>query len=613
MALFSPQLSQGGSGFAPVPTPQDNTIPNAINQIGNLATGVAEQRADARKLQSEQASDQAFGGLFADTLQTEAQVLRGQEALEANQRQIDNLFQDGTISEEEQAELTQLQEQRAALDDITNPRQRQVQMRMKYANFVNRFPHLTKEARVMFGGADTRMQEIAQGAQGLVDEEAFEQIFGKNYTAENVSRFRNLQRYRAKREVGLQYGEDNFDDWSDAFGAEVTSNLYLVGQRMNSLVEQQGAIRQEDIDTFSSSINQGYMDGVQAIDQKVLQMQRNGQYVSNETVNAMKADLRKTRDTMLEMSEGKDFKTRLRNLNEAMDEHMKYEKRIQLGAMGELFAGEGGGGTKGAADLATMKALLSGNAAVDAAKGMGGPYGDQVRMLQEGVVQYMNFLDNYDPEEAARTIAPTMARNLAEMQSQRIGHGGSKDRPEMFVPLIDLMEKGGTSDETAEAMVSWRKEGNEASIKNNEVKARVQSFVNNYTLETQEALSSVGARVRETENGFEAFVTGNDGKFRPYREGTQKIMNTLNLFEGYDQMGGRAKFKEFLDGYKNTLNAEVQEVVDTLSIQDMPEAVKEKTINRLRSMYSLTEEEIQQIREQLRGTDGQQASGSRDQ
>lgn len=612
MALFSPQLNKGGSGFAPVVAPQDNTIPNAIKSVGNLVGDVAEQSADRKEAVQEQEEAQAFAGLFSDTLKSEAQVLRGEESLRQNQRMMDELFQDGQITEDERAELTTLQEQRIAIDDVTNPRQRQVQLRMKYANFVNRFPHLTKEARIMFGGADTRLEDIAQGAQGLVNEEAFEQIFGKNYTAENISRFRNLQRYRAKREVGLTYGEDNFEDWSNAFGAEVTSNLYLTGKRMDSLVDVQGAIRQEDIDTFTASINQGYMDGIQTIDQKVLEMQRNGQYVSNETVNGMKADLKKTRDEIMKMTEGKDFGTRLRNMNEALDEHLKYERRIQLGAMGELFAGTGGGGTKGAADLATMKSLLSGSDAIDAAKAMGGPYGDQVQMLQEGVVQYMNFLDNYDPEQAARTIAPTFARSLAEMQKERIGQGASRDRPEMFVPLIDLMEKGGTSDETAEAMVSWRKEGNEASIKNNEVKARVQSFVNNYVLETQESLSSVGARVRETEQGYQVFVTDNNGKFRPYREGTIKLNNTLGLFEGYDQMGGRAEFVKFLDDYKNTLNAEVQEVVDTLSIEDMPAAMQEKTINRLRSMYSLSEEEINKIREQLRGTDGEQASGSRD-
>ena len=220
----------------------------------------------------------------------------------------------------------------------------------------------------MFGDAESRLDDVAQGAQGLVDQEAFESIYGKDgYNAKNISTFRNLQRFKAQRQIGATYGEANFQDWSRNFEADVTTELFAIGQRMQGLLRQQGALRTEDIDTFNASIQQGYMDGIKQIDAAVTQLQSNGQYVSQEQINQAKSNLETLRDDMLAMSEGTDFGTRIKNMNEAMEALLTNRMMIEVGPVANIFAGAGGGGAKGAADLATLKQLAQNATGVEAA------------------------------------------------------------------------------------------------------------------------------------------------------------------------------------------------------------------------------------------------------
>ncbi|MCW8827200.1 MAG: hypothetical protein OQK78_12340, partial [Gammaproteobacteria bacterium] len=607
---FNPTLSQAPSTFSPVTTPVDNTAANAINSAAGLLQNFGKIKSDADEAALEQASSSAAAGLFSDTLRTEAEIIEGQDKLTQNQQRFDQLYADGVISADEQKELQQLQKDRARLEGVTNRRQRQVQLRMKYANFVNRFPHLTKEARIMFGDADTRLEEVAQGAQGLVDQEAFETIYGKDsYSAENITNFRNLQKYKAQREIGAVYGQGNFNDWSRNFQADVTTEMFSIGQRMQALFRKQGALRQEDIDTFNSSIQEGYMQGVQQIDQAVLELQKNGQYVDQEQINQSKADLIELRDNMLKMSEEKDFTTRLKNLNSYMEEALKANMNLELGAMTSLIAGTGGGGAKGSADLITLQQLMRNDEGVRAATSMNNIYGAQVRALQESAASTIKFLDEYDTRASAEFFSPALTRSLAQIQGQRIDNGITTEVPEAVKTWIDLAEQGGSSDEVMEGMLSRAKVINQAAIKNNEVKARLSSSVNNYALETKELLQSVGARVRKTGDRYEAFVTNSTGKFVPYTKGTLKLNNMQDIYSNINALGDMGDFESFISDYKNTLNAEVQETIDTLNIGGMSDAEQAKVIKRLTTMYSLTPEDVEQIKKQLRSTDGPEASG----
>lgn len=617
MALFNPQMSQAPSTFAPVPVTGDNTTANAINAVGGLVENLGAMRANAAKAEAAATEAAAIGGLFADTLRTEAEIIQGQEALVANQQAFDRLYQDGVISEEEQTELNRLQKDRVRLQSITNPRQRQVQLRMKYANFVNRFPHLTKEARIMFGDADTRLEEVAQGAQGLVDQEAFESIYGKNaYTAENISTFKNLQRYKATREIGTVYGEANFQDWSRSFEADVTTELFAIGQRMNSLVQAQGSLRTEDIDSFKAQIQTGYMDAIKQIDTAVTGLQANGQYVSTEQIQGLKEDLAATRDDMLKMAEGKDFTSRLKNLNTAMEEHFKYSQNVQLGAIARLFAGEGGGGAKGAADLATIKQLLGPNtqASVEAMKSLPGPYGDQIRMMQEGAAKYIQFLDEYDPEAAAQYIAPALSRQLASIQGQRIDNGITRDKPEAVKPLIELMEKGGTSDEVAQGLLSRAKTINEAAIRNNEAKAKLSSTVNNYALETEQYLQDVNGRIRQTENGPEVIVSTAGGRFVRSAEGTAKLRNVQQMYKQFNAVGDMTTYNSMIEKYtkerNEAINASIQELREAVQgPQGVNSQLLSHNLKQLKLQFGLTDQEVAEISAQIRSTNGPEASG----
>lgn len=550
MALFNPTMSQAPSTFSPVSTPADNTAAEAINAVTTGLSTFGQFKGAADAAHAEQATADAYGSLFADVLKTEAEVIGQQDALIQNQKRFDALYQDGQISADEQAELLTLQEDRQRLNDVTNSRQRQVQLRMKFANFVTRFPHLTKEARIVFGDAETRLDQVAQGAQGLVDQEAFESIYGQNnYSAANISTFRNLQRYKAQREVGTVYGEANFSDWRQNFQAGVTTELFTIGKRVQNLLNQQGSLRTEDIDSFNSQISTGYMDAIQQIDQTVIEMQKNGQYVSQEMVNSLKTDLQTTRDNILSMTEGADFATRLKRFNEVQEEMFKANMNVELGAIAKLFAGEGGGGAKGAADLATIKQLLGPNtqASIEAAKNLPGPYGDQVAMLQQGAARYIEFLDNYDTEAAAQYSSPAMARQLAAVQGTRIDNGLTTDKPEAVKTMIELMDQGGSSDEVVTGLLSRSKVVNEAAIRNNEAKAKLSSTVNNYALETEQFLQDVNGRIRQTENGPEVVVSTAGGRFVRSAEGTAKLRNVEQMYKQFNAVGDMSTYNSMIE------------------------------------------------------------------
>lgn len=619
MALFNPKLSQGPSGFNPIVEPRDPTVPNAIKTIGNVVGSFAEASAEKAEAQAEQESAQAFGNLFASDLRSEATAIQGQEALETNQSRIDALYQDGTISPEEQSELGTLMQERQRIENVTDPRRRQVMLRTKYANFVNRFPHLTKEARVMFGDSDSRLEQVASGAQGLVDEEAFKEIYGQETTAENIAKFRNLQKFKAQRQVGSVYGEANFQDFSNALRAEVTTGLYSIGQRMNALINRQGFARQEDIDSFHTQLQDGYIEAVQGIDASVLQLQNSGQYVNPASVSKMKEELKSVRDDMMKMSNEKDFNTRLGQLTESMDLMFRHQMDVNVGALGKLFAGEGSGGARSSADIATLRQLLDvDNAAIQAAENLPAPYGDGVRMMRQGAVEYINFLNEYDARAVRQYIAPNMARELASMQWRRIDNGAAKEDPAQVETAIDLMEQGGTSDESAEGLLERPKTVNESAIKNNQVKSRLSSFVNNYALETETFLKGINGRIRQTENGPEVVISQAGGRMVRSGEGTRKLRNLRGLYDQMDSVGDLTVYESLLDKYASERNTELQEVIQELSeaVQNPDGTVNTQLVShnvrQLKIQYGLTDEEVARISSQIRSGNGSEVSGSRD-
>lgn len=615
MALFNPTMSQAPSTFNPISPVQDDSAANAINAVTKGLGAFSKIKEDADAAALEQQSSSAYANLFSDTLRTEAQVLKGQDALAANQQRFDALYADGQISDEERTELGRLQEERQRLANVTNPRQRQVQLRMKYANFVNRFPHLTKEARITFGDAESRLEEVAQGAQGLVEKEAFEEIYGKNYSAENISTFRNMQRYKAKRQVGTMYGESNFRDWSVNFEADVTTGMYEIGQRVENLVAQQGALRTEDIDTFNAGVRQEYRSAIQTIDQSVAELQKAGQYVPQERVQALKTRLEKTRDDMLGLSEGKDFLTRLENHSKAMKLQFEYDMTTQVGAITTLFSGEGGGGAKGQADLMTMTQILKGGSNLDAAEGLEGPYGDQVAMLRQKIPEYLNFLDNYDAREASKQLSPALSRTLAATQWQRIDNGLAKENPEAVKTALDVMDTAeGTSDEKVEGILSRSKVVNEAAIKNNETKAALSSKVNNYALETEQYLQDVNGRIRQTENGPEVFVSTAGGRFMRSAEGTRKLRNTEALFTELNSVGSVNEYKSLVERYTSqrneTLNQSVQELTEAVKgPQGVNTQLLSRNLKQLKIQFGLTDQEVAEISAKIRSANGPEASG----
>lgn len=621
MAQFNPKMSEAPNTFRPITGEPDNTVANAINSVGGLLQGFSAIKGRSDAAAAQQQNDSAIGGLFADTLRTEADVIGGQQSLIANQQKFDQLYSDGVISADERKELAKLERDRGRLENVTNSRSRQVQLRMKYANFVNRFPHLTKEARVMFGDADTRLQDVAKGAQGLVDNEAFAAVYGKEAslaTAEEISKFNNFQKFKARRSVGTQYGEANFKDWSNDFEADVTLELFSIGQRMQRLNEQQGSIRQVDIDAFSAQLQTGYMDAVRSIDQTVIDLQQQGQYVSNEMVNALKSDIKTTRDEMMKMSEGKDFATRLARFNTTIEQIAVADMRSQLGGAAKLFAGSGGGSAKGAADIATLQNIVSNSSAIVAAGNLPAPYGDSVRMIQEGAIKYLNYLDTYDSEQAAQFVNPAMARQLAAIQGTRIDNGLLEDQPEGAKTSIELMEQGGTSDEVLEGINSRASQFDEAATKNNETKAKLSSTINNYALETEQLLQDVNGRIRETPEGPEVVISTVGGRLIRSAEATKKLRNTMEAYKNLPSVGSLKEYESLVERYKTTRNEQIRE-----SITELKEAVAgpqgvntqllSRNLRQLKIQFGLTDQEVAEISAQIRSeTNGNPASGDGD-
>lgn len=613
MALFNPTMGEAPNTFRPVGPVQDNSTANALKAAGGLLQNFAQGRADQAAAEQEAQNASATAGLFSDTLRTEAEIIQGQEALTANQRQFDQLYSDGVITDEERGELSKLQQERARLENVTNPRARQVQLRMKYANFVNRFPHLTKEARIMFGDADTRLDDVAQGSQGLVDQEAFEEVYGKDYSAGNISTFRNMQRYNAQRKVGTVRGTNTFQDWSTSFKADVTTNLYAIGKKINTLAEKQGALRQEDIETFNSSINEGYMNAVQEIDQGVVELQQNGMYVDNATVAKLKTDLQEVRDNMLQMSEGKDFLTKLNRLNELEEAFFEHNTDVNLSASTKLLLGNGAGGAKGGADVMTIKQVLQGGAGIDAAKNVGGLYGEQVASLQRGAVELMTYLDEYDSTKVREQFSPALTRHLAQIQSKRMDNNVAAENPEQAGIYMDVVADAGTSDELAEAVLSRAPAINKAANEDNGVKSNLSSRVNNYALETEQFLQDINGRIRQTPDGPEVVTSTAGGRFVRSAEGTKKLRTTQRMFKELTSVASSQEYDSLLQKYTSERNQQIQE-----SVKELQEAVQgpqgvntqllSRNLRQLRLQFGLTDQEVAEISAQVRSSNGPEAS-----